>query len=144
MLRQPTIRAHRTLPCSRARQPEVFSGSTFGQNSASKHERERHSIATVAPGLCSCCSRTLSPVDLPVRRQLATRGKRVDDVYFIEAGIASVVGDGSGKQIEIGIIGPEGMTGLVVVMGADRAPHDTFMQIDGKGLRISAAKLREA
>jgi CRP-like cAMP-binding protein len=85
----------------------------------------------------------LSPVDLPVRRQLATRGKRVDDVYFIEAGIASVVGSGSGKQIEIGIIGPEGMTGLVVVMGADRAPHDTFMQIAGKGLRISAAKLRE-
>ena len=86
----------------------------------------------------------LSAVDLPVRKQLATRGKRIDDVYFVEAGIASVVGGGAGKQIEIGIIGPEGMTGLGVVMGDDRAPHDTFMQIGGKGLRISAAKLREA
>jgi CRP-like cAMP-binding protein len=86
----------------------------------------------------------LSAVDLPVRKQLATRGKRIDDVYFVEAGIASVVGTSAGKQIEIGIIGPEGMTGLGVVMGNDRAPHDTFMQVGGKGLRISATKLREA
>ena len=86
----------------------------------------------------------LSAVDLPVRKQLATRGKRIDDVYFVEAGIASVVGASAGKHIEIGIIGREGMTGLGVVMGSDRAPYDTFMQVGGKGLRISAAKLREA
>ena len=36
------------------------------------------------------------------------------------------------------------MTGLGVVMGNDRAPHDTFMQVGGTGLRISATKLREA
>jgi hypothetical protein len=40
----------------------------------------------------------LSPVDLPVRRQLTTRSKRVEDVYFIETGIASVVGAGSGNR----------------------------------------------
>jgi hypothetical protein len=33
-------------------------------------------------------------------------------VYFIEAGFASVVANGSGKpSIEVGIIGREGMTG---------------------------------
>lgn len=87
--------------------------------------------------------RHLAAVDLPVRRQLTARGKRIDDVYFVEAGIASVVGGGTAKQIEIGIIGREGMTGLAVVLGAERAPHDTFMQIAGRGLRISATKLRE-
>jgi CRP-like cAMP-binding protein len=85
----------------------------------------------------------LVAVDLPVRKQLTARGKRIDDVYFIEAGIASVVGGGNAKQIEVGIIGREGMTGLAVVLGVDRAVHDTFMQIAGKGLRISSAKLRE-
>jgi len=85
----------------------------------------------------------LTSVDLAARRQLTTRGKRVDDIYFIEAGIASLVGAGNTKQIQIGMIGREGMTGLASAMGADRASHDTFMQIAGKGLRISAAKLRE-
>ena len=85
----------------------------------------------------------LAAVDLPVRKQLTARGKRIDDVYFLEAGIASVVSGGNAKQIEIGIIGREGMTGLAVALGVERALHDTFMQIAGKGLRVSAAKLRE-
>ena len=85
----------------------------------------------------------LVAVDLPVRKQLTARGKRIDDVYFLESGIASVVGGGNAKQMEIGIIGREGMTGLAVALGVDRAMHDTYMQIAGTGLRISTAKLRE-
>src|SRR5437762_13047546 len=66
-------------------------------------------------------------------------------VYFIEAGFASVVANGTSKpSIEVGIIGREGMTGLAVVLGHDRAQHATYIQVAGKGLRISAAKLREA
>jgi CRP-like cAMP-binding protein len=86
----------------------------------------------------------LEAVDLPLRRQLATRKKRIDHVYFVETGFASVVANGSGKrQIEIGLIGREGVTGLGVVMGNDRAPHDTFMQVGGRGRRMSAADLRQ-
>ena len=36
------------------------------------------------------------------------------------------------------------MTGLAVVMGNDRSPHDTYIQAAGSGQRISAAKLRWA
>jgi CRP-like cAMP-binding protein len=86
----------------------------------------------------------LVDVDLPLRKPLVVRNKRIDDVYFIEAGIASVVANGAGKQIEIGLIGQEGMTGLGIVMGNDRSPHDTYMQVAGRGLGISASKLREA
>ena len=54
----------------------------------------------------------LEAVDLPVRRQLEARNKRVENVYFIESGFASVVANGSTKpSIEVGIIGREGMTG---------------------------------
>jgi CRP-like cAMP-binding protein len=87
----------------------------------------------------------LEPIELPVHRPLEGRNKRIDHVYFIEAGFASVVANGSGKpSIEVGIIGREGMTGLAVVMGYPRASHDTYVQAAGRGQRIRAAKLHEA
>jgi CRP-like cAMP-binding protein len=87
----------------------------------------------------------LKPVDLPVYRPLEDRDKRIDHVYFIEVGFASVVANGSGKpSIEVGIIGREGMTGLAIVMGQQQAPHDIYVQAAGKGQQIRATKLREA
>ena len=87
----------------------------------------------------------LEAVDLPVRKPLEARKRRIDQVYFIESGFASVVANGTSKpSIEVGIIGREGMTGLAIVLGSDRAQHATYIQAAGKGLRISAARLREA
>jgi CRP-like cAMP-binding protein len=87
----------------------------------------------------------LEAVDLPVRKPLEARRKRIEHVYFIESGFASVVANGTKKpSIEVGIIGREGMTGLGIVLGNDRAQHATYIQAAGKGLRISADRLREA
>jgi CRP-like cAMP-binding protein len=86
----------------------------------------------------------LEPVDLPVRKVLETRRKRIDHVYFVESGFASVVANGSDKpSIEVGIIGREGMTGLAIVLGGHRAQHSTFIQAAGSGQRMGAARLRE-
>ena len=80
----------------------------------------------------------LEAVDLPVRKQLAARNKRIQHVYFPESGFASVVADG-GHAIELGIIGREGMTGISVVMqNDDRVPHETYMQLAGHGQRVEA------
>jgi CRP-like cAMP-binding protein len=87
----------------------------------------------------------LVSADLPVGTYLETGNNRIDNAYFIESGFASVVADGAGKRsIEVGIIGREGMTGLAVVLGDERASHDTYIQVAGAGHRISAAKLRWA
>jgi CRP-like cAMP-binding protein len=87
----------------------------------------------------------LGPVDLPVRKSLEVRKRRIDQVYFIEAGFASVVANGSSRPgIEVGIIGREGMTGLAIVLGNDRAQHATYVQVAGRGQRISATNLRKA
>jgi CRP-like cAMP-binding protein len=86
----------------------------------------------------------LEAVDLPVRKQLEARGKRIDQVYFMESGFASVVANGKGASIEVGIIGRDGMTGLPLLLGHDRAQHETFIQLAGTGMRISAANLRRA
>jgi len=86
----------------------------------------------------------LEAVDLPVRKTLEVRRRRIDQVYFIESGFASVVANGTSKPgIEVGIIGREGMTGLAIVLGIDRAQHATYIQAAGSGQRMSAARLRE-
>jgi CRP-like cAMP-binding protein len=86
----------------------------------------------------------LKRVDLPLRKQLEIRNKPIDSIYFPESGFASVVANGVNRTIEVGLIGREGMTGLAVVMGADRTISDTFVQNAGTGLRITAAQLRQA
>ena len=88
----------------------------------------------------------LASMDLPVRTSLEKRRRRIDYVYFIEAGFASVVANGGNKpSIEVGIIGREGMTGLSVLMGGDdRATHETYMQAGGSGQRLPVAALRNA
>jgi CRP-like cAMP-binding protein len=86
----------------------------------------------------------LEPVELPVRKQLQARNKKVDWVYFLDSGVASIVANGP-RAIEVGMIGCEGMTGTSVVLGnGDRVPHETYMQIAGRGRRLPATKLREA
>jgi CRP-like cAMP-binding protein len=87
----------------------------------------------------------LKIIDLPVRFQMEEHGKLIKYVYFIERGIVSVVANGLGKRsIEIGIIGSEGMTGFAVIMGADRAAHESFVQFAGSSQRVAVAKIQRA
>jgi len=81
----------------------------------------------------------LEPADLPLHKA----NKPIGAVYFPESGFASVVVN-TGKPIEVGLIGYEGMTGLAVVLGHDRSDNDTFMQAAGQGQCIRARDLRAA
>ena len=88
---------------------------------------------------------SLEPIDLPVRFRLAEASRAMDAVYFLEAGIASVTTSVRHEiPIEIGIVGREGVVNLPVLMGVDRSPSETFMQIRGAGFRIGVERLREA
>jgi CRP-like cAMP-binding protein len=87
----------------------------------------------------------LEPVDLPLLMPLEEADRRIDTVYFIDHGFASVVADGPGKRdIEVGLIGRESMTGLAVVLGRDRSRHTTYMQAAGAGQRMKTTRLRKA
>ena len=87
----------------------------------------------------------LKRIPLVLRQSLEKANQAIENVYFPEDGIASVVGDSkSSGEIEIGIIGKEGMTGLMVVMGNDRSPYNTFVQVAGSALVLSARHLRSA
>jgi CRP-like cAMP-binding protein len=84
------------------------------------------------------------PVDLALRQVLEAPNRPIPHSYFIGYGLASIVAKNSHKRLEVGLIGCEGVTGLPIVLGNDRSPHETFMQVPGEGMRISADKLREA
>ena len=97
----------------------------------------RDDLALLKPHLLS--------VDLPLFTALETGHRSISNVYFLECGFASVVANGPGVEpTEVGLIGRESMTGLAVVMGTDQSPLDTYVQAEGSGQRISAAKLRGA
>jgi CRP-like cAMP-binding protein len=87
----------------------------------------------------------LQPLELELRKPLEQPNKRIDSVYFLDEGIASVVAvQAKETNVEIGLIGREGMTGLAIVLGDHRSPHATYIQAAGRGRRIAAAELRKA
>jgi CRP-like cAMP-binding protein len=87
----------------------------------------------------------LEAVSLNLRKVLERPNKRIEDVYFPDAGFASVVAvQPKQTKVEVGLIGREGMTGLPVVLGNHKTPHETYIQAAGHGQRIDATKLRKA
>ena len=89
---------------------------------------------------------SLERVALAQNQTLVHADQAIEHIYFPESGIASIVattpGDG---PTEIGIFGYDGMSGTAVLLGSDRSPHQTFMQVgDGIGLRIAVDDFRRA
>ncbi len=87
---------------------------------------------------------TLEAVELSLRETLEGAGEPIRFVHFPQGGLCSVVSDDNGKLVEVGMIGYEGMTGLPVITGDNRATFETMVQGAGTALRVEAARLREA
>jgi CRP-like cAMP-binding protein len=86
----------------------------------------------------------LEPIPLNLRHWLIEAGEPIQHVYFPEHGIVSILADTSEGKIEVGMIGPEGMAGLPIVLGIDHSPHGYLVQAAGDALRIPAPDLRTA
>ena len=72
--------------------------------------------------------------------------KSIEHVYFPEGGIASITSNSAESgATEVGIFGREGMSATALLLGSDRSPHKTFIQVDGAhALRIDARRFVEA
>ena len=87
----------------------------------------------------------LSPVTLKLRQDLEKPNVKIEDLYFLDAGIASVVAVHKRKErVEVGLIGCDGMSGTAIVLGTKSSPHSCYLQVAGRGQHISADALREA
>jgi CRP-like cAMP-binding protein len=88
---------------------------------------------------------SLETIALGLRKVLEAPNKPITHVYFPLSGIVSVVTASTRKrQIEVGIIGREGMTGINTVLGNNRSLHSTYVQSAGRSQCIKAADLRQA
>ncbi|HWB48111.1 MAG TPA: Crp/Fnr family transcriptional regulator [Stellaceae bacterium] len=88
-------------------------------------------------------ARDLQPIDLPTRMDLYERSNPVEFVYFLHRGVVSMTTPfDNGTSVEIATIGPEGMVGIPVFLGADRMPSNAFVQVAGHGVRLSADAFR--
>jgi len=102
-------------------------------------------LASLSPGDLGLMQPHLEHVTLKLRHDLEKPNRRIDDVYFMDSGIASVVAVQSNQtRVEVGLVGCEGMTGTSVVLGSDRSPHATYIQVAGEAQRITAGELRKA
>ena len=87
----------------------------------------------------------LNSLAVAVRHEIERPNRRIESVYFMDAGIASVVAvQADETQVEVGLIGPEGMSGTAVVLGGDQSPHSTYIQVAGEVQWIKADQLRKA
>ena len=80
----------------------------------------------------------LTRVPLEREQVLVPAKQPVEHVYFLEGGVASITSvAANSERTEVGIFGRDGVSATFLLLGADRSPHETFIQIPGgTALRI--------
>jgi CRP-like cAMP-binding protein len=87
--------------------------------------------------------RQLESVPLKYRQVLYSARRRIDYVYFLDDGVASLVSTmKSGDAAEVGTVGNEGIVGLPIALGETTAPTSAYMQVPGRGRRMTALQFR--
>lgn len=87
----------------------------------------------------------LDPVRVRKGDVVVRPGEPFEHAWFPESGLASVVSESDdGHRAEVGAFGHDGMVSTALVLGVDRTPHETFVQVPGTWLRVEADVLRDA
>jgi CRP-like cAMP-binding protein len=95
-------------------------------------------LGALSPGDLALLTPHFTRVDLGRRQVLVTPHQPIDQVYFPEGGVVSIVSETvHSGPIEAGIFGREGVSAACLLLGTDRSPHRTFVQVEGgTALRI--------
>ena len=102
-------------------------------------------LAALLPADFALLQPHLRPVVLPLKKDLEWPNRLIQSVFFMEAGIVSVVAvQRDDTRAEVGLIGCEGMSGTAVALGGDQTPHSSYIQVAGKAQQISTRELRKA
>lgn len=87
----------------------------------------------------------LQLVELPHGELLEEPGKRVNDVFFIESGMVSLLTTmQDGTAIEIATMGREAVLGVLTSLGNHRSNARAVVQVSGTAWKIRAADFRTA
>ncbi len=84
-------------------------------------------------------------VTLALRQVVIEPDTRVEHLYFMEMGLASITTPPAMRQVEVGILGWDGLVGATpIVLGVNQTPLQTMIQMKGEGLRISTSDFLSA
>jgi CRP-like cAMP-binding protein len=85
----------------------------------------------------------LVPVELPLDKRLSEPNQPIEFVYFLNTGLISTDAvTVKGEQVEVGLIGREGFSGLAALLDQPQMSHIVIMQGSGEGLRIRSSVVR--
>lgn len=86
----------------------------------------------------------LTPVSMSLGETIYESEARIEDVYFVGAGVVSLVANmKSGSSVEVGLIGNDGLVGLSIVLGDNVSPNHAIVQIADGAMRMRAETLRD-
>src|SRR5215204_131584 len=86
----------------------------------------------------------LEHVPLSLRQTLYRPEQPITHVYFPESGTVSIVSVfEDGRNVEVGMVGNEGMFGVNVFMGSVRTHLEAVVQLPGEGYRMRADVLKD-
>lgn len=81
------------------------------------------------------------PIGLALSETLIESGDRIHHVYFPIDSIVSLITPGGDRaQLEIGLVGNEGMLGVPLLLGIPMSPLRALVQGSGRAWRIDAAR----
>src|SRR5271155_2052833 len=96
-------------------------------------------LASLSPEDFESLAPHLNPLTFKVRHVFFRPHEPIETVVFPESGFASVVATtDSGRSLEVGIIGREGVIGVPVIFGQTLTPYDSYAQVGGAGFEIRA------
>jgi len=86
----------------------------------------------------------LKAVELPVNHEIEFPGNRIEHLFFIERGMASMTTTfDDGSQVEVGLAGWESVQGASVLMGTKKSLNRVYMQVAGHGYSTITSLARE-
>jgi CRP-like cAMP-binding protein len=102
-------------------------------------------LASLPPAIRLRLTGDRAPVDLSFGETLYEPGARIRHVYFPIDGFVSLIAPGEGRsQLEIGLVGNEGMLGAQLLLGVNVSPMRGLVQGAGRAWKLDAATfLRE-
>ena len=75
-------------------------------------------------------------VCLPQRTSLHGANTKLEDAYFLNTGMVSLVFTTRDREsVEVGVVGNEGFTPIPIAAGFRRSPHRAVMQIGGRRIQ---------
>jgi CRP-like cAMP-binding protein len=100
-------------------------------------------LACMAPEIFGHLRPCLRPVTLKRRAILQEHNRPIENICFIERGVASLFArtqrDG---PVEVAVVGRFGFVGVAAVLGTMRSPNRCLMEVPGEALVLSSNQLR--